>query len=133
MDPIKINAESNSSRFERILAQTQFEALRPLLERLSAERERLLKLVLEAHTYGELLSGLGFKLTIVRQIHVQDCYDRLGVAGGIKAVLPYYDIPTQSSLPTLVNFDGTVTATPKSVAFFEALFLELKQQLQTQR
>src|SRR5437773_11354274 len=64
MDPIKINAESNSSRFERILAQTQFEALSPLLERLSAERERLLKLVLEAHTYAELLSGLGLKLTI---------------------------------------------------------------------
>jgi hypothetical protein len=43
--------------------------------------------------------------------------------------LPYYDIPTQSSLPTLVNLDATVTATPKSAAFFDALLLDLKKQL----
>jgi hypothetical protein len=53
----------------------------------------------------------------------------LGREGGIKAVLPCYDIPTQSSIPTLVNFDLTVTATPKGAEFFGALFGELKKQL----
>jgi len=52
-----------------------------------------------------------------------------GREGGIKAVLPYHDIPTQSSLPTVVNFDGTMTTTPKAAAFFEALLRELKKQL----
>jgi hypothetical protein len=40
-------------------------------------------------------------------------------------------IPTQSALPTLVNFDSTVTVTPKSAAFFNALLAELKRQLGT--
>jgi hypothetical protein len=47
-------------------------------------------------------------------------------------VFPYHDIPTQSSLPTLVNFDSTVTTTPKSLAFFNGLLAELKAQLRTQ-
>jgi hypothetical protein len=55
---------------------------------------------------------------LTKQIHVQDAFSRIGSAGGIKAVLPYYDIPTQRSLPTLVNFDSTVTATPESAGFF---------------
>jgi hypothetical protein len=46
-------------------------------------------------------------------------------------VLPYFDIPTQSALPTLVNFDSTVTATPKSAAFFNGMLAELKRQLGT--
>ena len=50
----------------------------------------------------------------------------MGPAGGIKAVLPYYDIPTQSSLPTLVHFDSSLTTTPKAVAFFDGLLVELK-------
>ncbi|HEY5915448.1 MAG TPA: hypothetical protein VJA21_33105, partial [Verrucomicrobiae bacterium] len=69
-------------------------------------------------------------LVLTRQIHVQDCYGRLGPQGGIKAVLPYYDIPTQSSLPTLVNFDSSVTTTPKAATFFDALLAELKKQLE---
>jgi hypothetical protein len=44
-------------------------------------------------------------------------------------VLPYHDIPTQSSLPTLVNFDSTVTTTPKSSAFFNQQLMLLKRQL----
>jgi hypothetical protein len=56
----------------------------------------------------------------------------MGREGGVKAVLPYHDIPTQSSLPTLVNFDSTLTTTPKAAAFFEALLGELKNQLNTQ-
>jgi hypothetical protein len=44
-------------------------------------------------------------------------------------VLPYFDVPTQSALPTLVNFDSTVTVTPKSASFFNGLLAELKRQL----
>jgi hypothetical protein len=132
MDPIKPNTRTTSERLGSILAQGQFEGLKAILDRVSTDPEKLGDLVLGATTYSELLKALGYQLTIVRQIHVQGCYERVGVAGGIKAVLPYYDTTVQSSLPTLVNLDGTVTATPKSVAFFESLFLELKSQLQRQ-
>ena len=118
--------------FERLLGQPQFEGLKAILERLSPERQRLPELVAASDSYAELLCRLGYRLTIVQQIHVQDCYERLGAAGGIKAVLPYHDISTQSSLPTLVNDNATVTNTPKSAAFFEALFIKLKRQLQGQ-
>jgi hypothetical protein len=72
---------------------------------------------------------LGYRLTLTKQIHVQDAYSRLGSAGGVKAVLPYHDIPSQSSLPTLLNYDSTVTATPKSADFFDKLLAALKTQL----
>ena len=131
-DPVKTDAGTAQTRLEHVLTQARFEGLKAILDCLSPDRQRLRTLLLEANTYEELLARLGYRLMIVRQIHVQDCYTRLGPEGGIKAVLPYHDIPTQSSLPTIVNLDATVTATPKSVAFFEALFLELKRQLQAQ-
>ena len=77
----------------------------------------------------ELLARLGYRITLTKQIHIADCYSRMGAAGGIKTVLPYFDIPTQSALPTLVNLDSTITATPKSVAFFNGMLTELKRQL----
>ena len=124
--------DGSPAGFDRLLGQPQFEGLKAILERLSSERERLPELVAASHSYAELLGRLGYRLTMVQQIHVQDCYERLGAAGGIKAVLPYHDIATQSSLPTLINSDATVTNTPKSAAFFEALFVELKRQSQVQ-
>jgi len=128
-DSIVTGAGTNQERFERILSQPPFEGLKALLDRLSTDRGLLQAGALVANTFEELLTRLGYKLTVTRQIHVQDSYSRLGRDGGIKAVLPCYDIPTQSSLPTLVNFDQTVTATPKGVAFFDALFGELKKRL----
>jgi hypothetical protein len=128
-DPSKTDAGAELERFERVLARAPFEGLKALLERLTPDRHRLCAAVLGASSFVDLLAKLGYQLTVTRQIHVQDCYSRLGPEGGIKAVLPYYDIPTQSSLPTLVNFDATVTATPKSAAFFEALLLDLRTQL----
>ena len=82
-----------------------------------------------ANSYEELLARLGYRITLTRQIHVQDAYTRVGSAGGIRTVLPYHDIPTQSSFPTLVNFDSTVTTTPKSAGFFNAMLAALKTQL----
>jgi len=53
---------------------------------------------------------------LTKQIHVQDCYSRLGTARhqGRSAVSR---CPDAKFLPTLVNFDSTVTATPKSAGF----------------
>jgi hypothetical protein len=128
-DPSKPSAETAQQQFERVLSQPSFEGLKAILNRLSPDQEKHYTAVVGANSYIEMLSRLGYKLTVVRQIHVQDSYQRLGPEGGVKAVLPYYDIPTQSSLPTLVNLNATVTATPKSAAFFDALLTNLKKQL----
>ena len=56
---------------------------------------------------------------MVKQIHEQDCYSRLGPAGGIRAVLPVHDMATYSTLVTLVNFDATVTTTTKAVDYYD--------------
>ena len=84
------------------------------------------------NSYEQRLARLGYRLTLTKQIHVQDAYSRVGSAGGVKAVLPYHDIPSQSSLPTLLNYDSTVTATPKSADFFNKMLTLLKTQLSAQ-
>lgn len=127
---LSTNPAPLEQRFESILSQAPFAGLKAVFAALSADREALYAAILATNTYEELLARLGHKLVLTRQIHVQDCYDRLGRQGGIKAVLPYHDIPTQSSLPTLVNFDSSLTTTPKAAAFFASLLSELKTQLQ---
>jgi hypothetical protein len=131
-DPPPADPGTRQERFERLLSQARFEGLKAILERLCSDRQALYAGIVGASTYEQLLARLGHKLVLTRQIHVQDAYTRLGREGGVKAVLPYHDIPTQSSLPTLVNFDSTLTTTPKAAAFFEALLGELKNQLNAQ-
>jgi hypothetical protein len=121
-----------TSRFDSILSREPFKGLKAILENLCSDHDGLCAGVNSANSYEELLTKLGYRLTLTKQIHVQDCYLRVGAAGGIKAVLPYYDIPTQSSFPTLVNFDATVTATPKSAGFFNEMLGALKTQLSSQ-
>lgn len=121
--------EGSQQRLDALLAQPVFEGLKAILERLSVDPPILYAAIKSALSYEELLVKLGFKLTFTKQIHVNDCYSRLSPAGGIKAVIPYYDIPTQGAMPTLVNFDGTLTTTPKAAAFFNAMLMELKKQL----
>ncbi len=82
-----------------------------------------------ANSYPELLTMLGYCVVLAKQIHVQDCYSRLGLAGGIRTVLSHHDMATYSTLVTLVNFDSTLTTTPNSVGFFSARLAELKTQL----
>jgi hypothetical protein len=113
------------------LCQEPFKGLKAILDSVSRDREALCEGVISANSYEELLARLGYRVTLTKQIHVADSYSRTGPAGGIRAVLPYFDVPTQSALPTLVNFNSTVTATPKSVAFFNKLLAELKRQLGT--
>lgn len=124
-------SETRQQRFERILSLEPFKGLKAILDNLSRDPATLCDGVYGTNSYEDLLAKLGYRVTMTKQIHVADCYSRTGREGGIKAVLPYYDIPTHSALPTLVNFDSTVTATPKSAAFFNGLLAELKRQLGT--
>src|SRR5437870_11766840 len=124
--------ESAQQRFERILAREPFRGLKAILDCLSLDREALWQGIESANSYEQFVERLGYDITLTKQIHVQDCYSRVGQAGGIRAVLPYHDIPTQSSFPTLVNCDSTVTTTPKAAAFFNELVLKLKAQLKAQ-
>jgi hypothetical protein len=128
-DPTLAIPAIRQQRFEPVLSQARFEGLKAILDRVCPDREVLFAGILDTSTYEQLLAKLGHKLVLTRQIHVQDSFSRLGPDGGIKAVLPYHDIPTQSSLPTLVHFDSSLTTTPKAAAFFGALLGELKKQL----
>ena len=119
-------AETSQQRFERVLSLEPFKGLKAILDAVCGDRQALCATVAGTNSYQELLARLGYRVTLTRQIHVQDCYSRLGTAGGIREVLPYHDIPSQSALPTLVNFDSTVTTTPKSVLFFNGLLAKLK-------
>src|ERR1035437_1736788 len=121
--------ETRQQRFERLLSREPFKGLKTILDSLSRGRDAVWDGVNGTNSYEELLAKLGYGVTITKQIHVADCYSRTGPAGGIRAVLPYFDIPTQSALPTVANFDSTVTATPKSAAYFNGLLAELKRQL----
>ena len=126
-------AQTEPEEFLEILAREQFAGLKAILLSLGSEPGVLNKAIQSTRSYQGLLQCVGYQLTVTNQIHIQDCYSRVGRAGGIKAVLPYYDIPTQGSLPTLVNFDATVTSTPKSVAFFDKMLAALKTELTRSR
>jgi hypothetical protein len=121
-------ANSPSQQLETVLLLERFKGLKAILDGLGCNREAQSQALTDAISYEDLLRRLGYRLALIKQIHVNDAFSRMGPTHGIRAVLPYYDIPTQSSLPTLINFDATVTATPKSAAFFGQLFAELKSQ-----
>lgn len=127
--PLTTSTETGLQRFERILSQSPFVGLKAIFDRLSPDREKLYAGIKNATSFEDALSRLGYKIVLTKQIHVQDCYSRLSPEGGIKAVLPYFDIPTQAALPTLVNLDATVTTTPPAAAFFTGLLGELRKQL----
>lgn len=122
-------AQAQTDTFLEIISRESFTGLKAILFRLGAEPYLLHEAIQSTQSYEELLQRVGYGISITKQIHIQDCYSRIGQAGGIKAVLPYYDIPTGSSLPTLVNLDATITTTPKAVAFFNKTFVALKTEL----
>lgn len=124
-----MNTEKKPQDFESVLSGQAFAGLKALFSSLTSDRQALQVAVNETNSYEELLARLGYRMVVTKQIHVQDAYSRVGRAGGIKTVLPYNDIPTQSSMPTLVNFDSTVTVTPRSADFFNKMLTELKSAL----
>jgi hypothetical protein len=124
-----VGNETRQQRFERILSREPFKGLKAILATLHSDRAVVSGAVSSASSYQELVTKLGYAFVLTKQIHLQDCYSRLGPAGGIRAALPYHDIASYSTLATVVNFDATVTTTPKSAAFFNERLLELKTQL----
>lgn len=124
-----VSSETKQQKFERTLSLDKFKGLKAILDKLPIDRGVIRDGVNSASTYPELIAKLGYGVVVAPQIHVQDCYSRVGQAGGIRAVLPYHDTATYSTLVTLVNFDSTLTTTAKSVAFFSATLAELKTQL----
>lgn len=130
--PVKPALENRQQKLERVLSGEPFTGLKAILDKLSHDSEALCQAVTAAKSYEDLLASLGYRITLTKQIHLLDAYTRLGAEGGIQAVLPYSDIPTQRSLPTLVHFDSTVTTTPQSAGFFNDLLLALKTRLRAQ-
>ena len=122
-------SETEQQRFERVLSRDQFKPLKAILDQLSVDGAVMRGAMVTTNSYPELLSKLGYRVVLVKQIHEQDCYSRLGPAGGIRAVLPHHDMATYSTLVTLVNFDSTLTTTAKSVDFFSDRLAEFKTQL----
>ena len=118
--------ETETQRFERILARDQFKPLKALFNGLGREILAMQGALVTTGSYRNFLDKLGYRLVVVKQIHEQDCYSRLGPAGGIRAVLPVHDIATYSTMVTLVNFDSTVSTTPNSVDFYDEQLAQFK-------
>jgi hypothetical protein len=118
--------ETETQRFERILARDQFKPLKALFNGLGREVLAMQGALVTTGSYRNFLDKLGYRLVVVKQIHEQDCYSRLGPAGGIRAVLPVHDIATYSTMVTLVNFDSTVSTTPNSVDFYDEQLAQFK-------
>jgi hypothetical protein len=121
--------ETEQQRFERILLRGQFKPLKAVFDNLGMAVSLMLGAIITTNSYQMFLGKLGYRVIVVKQIHEQDCYSRLGPAGGIRAVLPVHDMASYSTLVTLVNFDSTVTTTPKSVDYYDDQLAEFKTQL----
>jgi hypothetical protein len=123
------DGETEPQRFERILLRTQFKPLKAVFDNLGIAVPVMQAAIVTTNSYQMFLAKLGYRVIVVKQIHEQDCYSRLGPAGGIRAVLPLHDTATYSTLVTLVNFDSTVTTTPKSVDYYDNQLAEFKTNL----
>jgi hypothetical protein len=121
--------ETEPQHFDRILSQEEFKPLKAILNELRRDETLMQGAIVTTNSYTNFLGKLGYRVVLVPQIHEQDCYSRLGPAGGIRAVLPHHDIATYSTLVTLVNFDSTVTTTPKAVDFYDNQLAEFKTRL----
>ncbi len=121
--------ETETQRFERILLRAEFKTLKAVLDNLGKDSTAMNAALITTNSYQMFLGKLGYRIVIEKQIHENDCYSRLGLAGGIRAVLPVHDMATYSTLVTLVNFDSTVTTTTKSIDYYDHQLAEFKTQL----
>lgn len=121
--------ETDEQRFSRVLSRPEFKTLKAVLVNLNSADAMMNAALITTNSYQMFLGKLGYRVVLVKQIHEQDCYSRLGPAGGIRAVLPVHDTATYSTLVTLVNFDSSVTTTPKAVDFYDQQLADFKTQL----
>jgi hypothetical protein len=122
-------SETEQQRFERILSREQFKPLKAVFDHLGLAVAMMQAAIVTTNAYPMFLAKLGYRVIMVKQIHEQDCYSRLGPAGGIRAVLPVHDMATYSTLVTLVNYDSSVTTTPKAIDYYDNQLTEFKIQL----
>jgi len=122
-------AETEQQRFERILLRPQFKHLKAVFDNLGISVTLMQGAIITTNSYQMFLGKLGYRVVLVKHIHENDCYSRLGPKGGIRAVLPVHDTATYSTMVTLVNFDFTVTTTANSIDFYDRQLAEFKVQL----
>lgn len=118
--------ETDEQRFVRILSRSDFKPLKALFDNLRVAVMVMQGAIVTTGTYRNFLDKLGYRLVVVKQIHEQDCYNRLGPGGSIRAVLPVHDIATYSTMVTLVNLDSTVSTTSNSVDFYDDQLTQFK-------
>jgi hypothetical protein len=118
--------ETEQQRFERILSRSEFKPLKAVFDNLGKDSTAMNAALITTNSYQMFLGKLGYRVIIVKQIHENDCYSRLGPAGGIRAVLPLHDMATYSTLVTLVNFDFSVSTTPKGIDYYDNQLAEFK-------
>ena len=122
-------SETEEQRFARILLRPQFKPLKAVFDKLGVAVPVMQGAIITTNSYQMFLGKVGYRVVVVKQIHENDCYARLGPVGGIRAVLPVHDTATYSTMVTLVNFDSTLSTTPKSVDFYDKQLAEFKTQL----
>lgn len=122
-------SETEQQRFERVLLRPQFRPLKAVFDNLGIAVPVMQAAIITTNSYQMFLGKVGYRVEVVKQIHEQDCYARLGTKGGIRAVLPIHDIATYSTMVTLVNFDSTVTTTSNSIDYYDDQLSEFKIQL----
>ena len=121
--------ETHEQRFGRILQRPQLKPLKDVLDNLAVRVAVMREAILTTNSYQMFLGKIGYRVEVVKQIHENDCYARLGPKGGIRAVLPLHDIATYSTMVTLVNYNSTLTTTPNSVDYYDKQLAEFKVQL----
>ncbi len=119
-------AETEPQRFDRVLSRAEFKPLKSVFDHLDKDSTVMNAALVTTNSYQMFLAKLGYRVVVVKQIHEQDCYSRLGPAGGIRAVVPLHDTATYSTLVTLVNYDTSVTTTQKSVDYYDNQLAEFK-------
>ena len=121
--------ETVAQRFDRVLARVDFQALKAVIDHLQLDSGLMHTALVTTNSYPMFLGKLGFRMEVVKQLHEQDCYTRLGPKGGIRAVIPLHDTATYSTMVTLVNYNTSVTTTQKSVDYYDEQLTEFKIQL----
>lgn len=121
--------ETTEQRFQRILSRAEFKPLKAVLDNLQAAVALMHEAIVATNCYQMFLGKVGYRMVVVKQLHEQDCYSRLGRQGGVRAVLPLHDTATYSTMVTLVNYDSTVTTTANAVDFYDEQLADFKVQL----
>lgn len=127
-NPIPVG-ETEPQRFDRILTRTEFIPLKAVIDHLGVDSALMNAAIITTNSYQMFLGKLGYRVVVVKQIHENDCYGRLGTQGGIRAIVPLHDAATYSTMITLVNFDSTVSTTPKSIDYYDNQLAEFKTRL----